>query len=147
MSVYEKLKLLDITLPPASAPVAAFVSFVRSGKLLFLSGHIAKRDGKPWVGQLGAQSTTADGKQAARGVASILFVGGTYAPSESRLDCTSSSANKTILPRRRETVPSHWVPGSLLTAALTNLTSFRWKFRPRRERSTSAYSPSPCGRH
>lgn len=81
MSVYEKLKLLDITLPPVSAPVAAFVPFVRSGKLLFLSGHIAKRDGKPWVGQLGAQSTTADGKQAARGVA-IDLIGTLHAAAE-----------------------------------------------------------------
>ena len=81
MSVYEKLKLLDITLPPVSAPVAAFVPFVRSGKLLFLSGHIAKRDGKPWVGQLGAQLTTADGKQAARGVA-IDLIGTLHAAAE-----------------------------------------------------------------
>ncbi|MGD0570139.1 MAG: RidA family protein [Candidatus Sulfotelmatobacter sp.] len=73
MSVYDKLKQAGITLPPISAPVAAFVPYVRSGKLLFLSGHIAKRDGKPWVGQLGGQLTTAQGKQAARGVAVDLI--------------------------------------------------------------------------
>ena len=30
-------------------PAAAYVPFVRSGNLVFLSGHIAKKDGKPWV--------------------------------------------------------------------------------------------------
>jgi len=73
MSVYDRLKQLNITLPPITAPVAAFVPFVRSGKLLFLSGHIAKRDGKPWAGKLGAQLSTADGKQAARGIAVDLI--------------------------------------------------------------------------
>jgi enamine deaminase RidA (YjgF/YER057c/UK114 family) len=56
-----------------TAPVAAFVPFARSGKMLFLSGHIAKRDGKPWTGKLGAQLSTADGKQAARGIAVDLI--------------------------------------------------------------------------
>ena len=73
MSVYEKLQALNITLPEATAPVAAFVPFVRSGNLVFLSGHIAKMDGKPWVGQLGASITTAQGKEAARAVAVDLL--------------------------------------------------------------------------
>ena len=73
MSVYDKLKQAGITLPPVVAPVAAFVPYVRSGKLLFLSGHIAKRGGKPWIGQLGGQLTTAEGIQAARGVAIDLI--------------------------------------------------------------------------
>lgn len=81
MFVYDKLRQLGITLPPITAPVAAFVPFVRCGKLLFLSGHIAKRDGKPWVGQLGGQLTTADGKQAARGVA-IDLIGTLHAAAE-----------------------------------------------------------------
>jgi enamine deaminase RidA (YjgF/YER057c/UK114 family) len=81
MSVYDKLKQAGITLPPITAPVAAFVPFVRCGKLLFLSGHIAKRDGKPWIGQLGGQLTTADGKQAARGVA-IDLIGTLHVASE-----------------------------------------------------------------
>jgi hypothetical protein len=33
--------------------LAAHVPFVRSGKLVLVSGHIAKRAGKPWVCQLG----------------------------------------------------------------------------------------------
>jgi len=73
MSVYERLGALGIELPPVTAPVAAFVPFVRSGSLVFLSGHIAKRDGTPWVGQLGAQLSTEEGKRAARNVAIDLL--------------------------------------------------------------------------
>ena len=73
MFVYDKLKQLHISLPSATVPVAAFVPYVQSGKLIFLSGHIAKRDGKPWVGQLGAQLNTAEGKEAARGIAIDLI--------------------------------------------------------------------------
>ncbi len=73
MSVYEKLQSLAITLPGVTPPVAAFVPFVRSGNLIFVSGHIAKKDGKPWTGQLGAEITTADGKAAARGIAIDLM--------------------------------------------------------------------------
>ena len=53
MSVYDRLASLGIELPPVAVPAAAYVPFVRSGNLVFVSGHIAKRDGKPWVGQLG----------------------------------------------------------------------------------------------
>ena len=73
MSVYEKLKALNISLPEMTQPVAAFVPFVRSGKLLFVSGHIAKIDGKPWVGQLGRELSTEQGKDAARRVAIDLL--------------------------------------------------------------------------
>ena len=73
MTPQEKLQQLGITLPPVSAPAAAYVPFVRSGNLVFLSGPIARKDGKPWVGQLGKQITTEDGKQAARAVAIDLM--------------------------------------------------------------------------
>ncbi len=69
MSVYDKLKALEITLPEPIVPAAAFVMTVRTGNLLFVSGHIAKRDGKPWTGQLGAELGTQEGKQAARNAA------------------------------------------------------------------------------
>ena len=65
MSVYDKLAELQIQLPPIAVPAAAYVPFVQSGNLLFLSGHIAKKDGKPWVGQLGRNMQTAQGKDAA----------------------------------------------------------------------------------
>ena len=73
MSVYDRLNQLGITLPPVAIPAAAYVPFVQSGPLVFLSGHIAKRDGKPWVGQLGREIDTATGKQAARAVAIDLL--------------------------------------------------------------------------
>jgi enamine deaminase RidA (YjgF/YER057c/UK114 family) len=73
MSVYDKLSSLGITLPPVSVPAAAYVPFVQTGKLVFLSGHIARKDGKPWVGQLGATMTTDEGKQAARAIAIDLL--------------------------------------------------------------------------
>jgi enamine deaminase RidA (YjgF/YER057c/UK114 family) len=62
--VYDKLKTLKITLPEPTPPVGAFVPTVRSGNLVFVSGHIAKINGKPWVGQLGANLTTAQGREA-----------------------------------------------------------------------------------
>ena len=73
MSVYEKLKARNITLPQLDPPVAAFVPFVRTGNLIFVSGHIAKKDGKPWTGKLGADLTTAEGKQAAQSIAVDLL--------------------------------------------------------------------------
>ena len=73
MSVYEKLDALNITLPELTPAVAAFVPFLRTGNLLFLSGHIAKKNGKPWVGQVGANLTAEQGKNAARGVAIDLM--------------------------------------------------------------------------
>jgi enamine deaminase RidA (YjgF/YER057c/UK114 family) len=73
MSVYEKLKALDITLPQLDPPLASFVPFVRTGNLVFISGHIAKKDGKPWTGKLGSDLTTVDGKQAAQSIAIDLL--------------------------------------------------------------------------
>jgi enamine deaminase RidA (YjgF/YER057c/UK114 family) len=73
MSVYDKLTAMNITLPALATPAAAYVMFVRTGNLVFLSGHIAKKDGKPWVGQLGANIATDEGKQAARAVAIDLL--------------------------------------------------------------------------
>ncbi|MFT3720243.1 RidA family protein [Pseudorhodoferax sp.] len=73
MSIHDKLQALGITLPPVAAPAAAYLPFVRTGNLVFLSGHIAKKDGKPWVGQFGRTLTTEDGKAAARAVAIDLL--------------------------------------------------------------------------
>jgi enamine deaminase RidA (YjgF/YER057c/UK114 family) len=54
-------------------PAAAYVPFVRTGNLVFISGHIAKKDGKAWVGQLGVNMTTDEAKTAARAVAIDLM--------------------------------------------------------------------------
>ena len=73
-TVYERLKALQITLPDVQPPVvdgyvAAFVPFVRTGNLVYLSGRLAKKDGKPWSGKVGKDITTLEGKQAARDIA------------------------------------------------------------------------------
>jgi len=73
VSVYDRLSKLQISLPTTAAPSAASVPFVRTGNLLFVSGHIAKKDGKPWVGQLGSQMTTVEGQEAARTIAIDLM--------------------------------------------------------------------------
>ena len=73
MSVYDKLSEMGIQLPPVAVPAAAYVPFVRTGNLVFISGHIARRDGKPWVGQLGGSITTDEGKAAARAIAIDLM--------------------------------------------------------------------------
>ncbi len=73
MSVQDRLQALGIHLPPVAVPAAAYVPFVRSGSLVFISGHIAKRDGKAWVGQLGADMSTDQAKPAARAVAIDLL--------------------------------------------------------------------------
>jgi enamine deaminase RidA (YjgF/YER057c/UK114 family) len=73
MNVYDQLKALNIELPPVGVPAAAYVPFAQSGKLLLLSGHIAKQNGQAWVGQLGLTMTTEEGKAAARAVAIDLL--------------------------------------------------------------------------
>jgi enamine deaminase RidA (YjgF/YER057c/UK114 family) len=73
MSVYDKLSALGIALPPVAPPAAAFLPFVRTDNLLFVSGHIAKKAGEPWTGKLGADLTTVQGKEAARDVAIQLM--------------------------------------------------------------------------
>lgn len=73
MSIYTTLEQLQITLPPVAVPAAAYVPFVQTGKLVFLSGHIAKKDGQPWVGQLGHNMATEEGKAAARAIAIDLL--------------------------------------------------------------------------
>src|ERR1700685_3314995 len=77
-TVYERLKALQITLPEDPPPVvdgyvAAFVPLVRTGNLVYLSGRLAKKDGKLWSGKVGEQITTLEGKQAARGIAIELL--------------------------------------------------------------------------
>ena len=73
MNIYSRLAELNITLPPISVPAAAYVPFVQTGNLVFLSGHIAKKDGQPWVGQLGSTLSTEEGQAAARAIAIDLL--------------------------------------------------------------------------
>jgi len=74
MSAYDKLKALDITLAAPATPAAAYVMYVQTGNLVFISGHIAKKpDGTPWVGQLGKNIALEEGQAAARSVAIDLM--------------------------------------------------------------------------
>lgn len=73
MSIQARLKELGISLPPLATPAAAYVPYVRTGNLVFVSGHIARREGKPWVGQLGLTTGTEEGKAAARQIAIDLM--------------------------------------------------------------------------
>ena len=66
--VYVKLKELGIDLPIAGAPAAAYVMSAQSANMIFLAGHIAKKDGKVWAGKLGSTLTTEEGRVAARSV-------------------------------------------------------------------------------
>ena len=73
-SIAERLRALQITLPDEAPPVVpgyvpVFVPWVRTGNLLYLSGRLAKKDGQLWIGKLGEQVSSAEGKQAARGIA------------------------------------------------------------------------------
>ena len=72
-NVYDQLAALNITLPAVAIPAAAYLPFVQTGNLVFLSGHIAKRDGQVIVGQLGKNVTTEEGKAAARLIAIDLM--------------------------------------------------------------------------
>jgi enamine deaminase RidA (YjgF/YER057c/UK114 family) len=73
MTIADRLNALGITLPAVATPAAAYLPFMRTGNLVFLSGHIAKKDGAVWVGQLGKNMATAEGQQAARAVAIDLL--------------------------------------------------------------------------
>ncbi len=73
MSIQAKLQSLNISLPPVATPAAAYVMYVQTGNIVFISGHIAKKDGKPWAGQLGRDMGTEQGREAARAVAIDLI--------------------------------------------------------------------------
>jgi len=73
MSVYDKLTELGIELRSAAVPQAAYVPFAKTGNLVFFSGTIALKDGGPWVGKLGLNMTTEEGKLAARDCAISLI--------------------------------------------------------------------------
>jgi enamine deaminase RidA (YjgF/YER057c/UK114 family) len=73
MDPYTRLEELKITLPPAAQAAASFVMAAQTGNLVFVSGHIARKNGKPWAGQLGLNTEIAEAQLAARGVAIDLL--------------------------------------------------------------------------
>ncbi len=67
MSIEQQLTTLGLALPPPPKPVASYVPAVRSGDLLFLSGILPMKDGKPaWTGKVGRELTVEQGAEAAR---------------------------------------------------------------------------------
>ena len=67
MQIEAKLKEMGIELPPAVTPVANYVPAVRTGNLVFLSGHGPfKEDGSLITGKVGVDLTVEQGYQAAR---------------------------------------------------------------------------------
>lgn len=63
----ERLAALGLALPAAPKPVAAYVPFVRTGKLVYVSGQIPMRDGKLiHQGRVGNEVSPEDGIACAR---------------------------------------------------------------------------------
>lgn len=70
MQIEARLEEMGIKLPPAVSPVANYVPAVRSGNLVFLSGHGPfKEDGSLITGKVGSELTTEKGYEAARRIA------------------------------------------------------------------------------
>ncbi len=65
--VENKILSMQLSLPKVSAPVANYVSSVRVGNLIFISGQLPMEDGKlKYKGKLGAHASEADGIEAAK---------------------------------------------------------------------------------
>lgn len=66
-TVDARLSELGIALPQAAGPVANYVGYVKTGNLVFVSGQITLKDGKPlYLGKLGAEISLEDGQSAAK---------------------------------------------------------------------------------
>lgn len=72
-SIEDRLSALGLTLPPAPAPAAAYVPFVRAGNLLHVSGQISQGPGGLIRGRLGEDLSTEQGYDAARSCALSLL--------------------------------------------------------------------------
>lgn len=67
MSVENKIKSLGIVIPEATAPIANYVGFVRSGNQIFISGQLPVENGElKYVGRVGTKVSVEDAKKAAR---------------------------------------------------------------------------------
>jgi enamine deaminase RidA (YjgF/YER057c/UK114 family) len=63
----ERLKQMDLTLPPVAKPLAAYVPCVKHDRLLFLSGQVTMRDGQlAYRGKVGREHDLEAGQAAAR---------------------------------------------------------------------------------
>ncbi len=67
MRVEAKLKELGLELPPTPTPAANYVGAVRTGNLLFVSGHGPTKDGRfAYIGKVGKDLSVEQGYEAAR---------------------------------------------------------------------------------
>ena len=67
MSPTERLAELGLTLPPVTAPLAAYVPALRTGAYVYVSGQVPVVDGKlPATGKVGAEVSAADAAGLAR---------------------------------------------------------------------------------
>jgi enamine deaminase RidA (YjgF/YER057c/UK114 family) len=65
--VAARLAELNIQLPEPPPPVANYVGAVRTGNLVFVSGHGPYRDGKyNWIGKVDSEVTVQEAREAAR---------------------------------------------------------------------------------
>jgi enamine deaminase RidA (YjgF/YER057c/UK114 family) len=65
--IEQRLKELGITLPTPAAPIANYVPFTISGKLVVVSGQLPLADGKlAFTGKVGVEVTPEQGREAAR---------------------------------------------------------------------------------
>ena len=71
--LYARIQELGIKIPKVSSPAASYVMASHVGNIVYLSGHIAKKGAHVWVGKLGLDMTTEEGKLAARSVAIDLL--------------------------------------------------------------------------
>jgi enamine deaminase RidA (YjgF/YER057c/UK114 family) len=67
MSVSEKLRSLNIALPPVSGPFGAYVPARRAGNLIFVAGQLPMKDGKLMaLGQVPSRCGLEEARAAAR---------------------------------------------------------------------------------
>jgi enamine deaminase RidA (YjgF/YER057c/UK114 family) len=66
LSIDQRLEEMGIVLPEPGVPVANYVTARRAGNLLFLSGHVCRRDGKIATGKLGDTMNADEGYALAR---------------------------------------------------------------------------------
>jgi enamine deaminase RidA (YjgF/YER057c/UK114 family) len=69
----ERLAALGLTLPPVGAPLASYVPARRSGRLLYLSGHVSRADGRVVAGVVGADIDATQAQVLARAIALDLL--------------------------------------------------------------------------
>jgi enamine deaminase RidA (YjgF/YER057c/UK114 family) len=66
-TINEKIESLGIKIPQASAPVANYVGFVKSGNQIIISGQLPLEDGKiKYVGKVGGDVSVEDATEAAK---------------------------------------------------------------------------------